>query len=243
MVANATTATTGKHRIRASLIAVSFLASAWVASLVPWQAVAVKALPTLDLSQADPWFVDWRLSALKDDALLCKQALIAPYIDALPIADNAVRNGCGWINSVRMSRAGDIRASFDKITCEAAVALAFWLDHEVQPAAQEYLGQSIASVESLGSYTCRNIVGDPLRHAARSEHAIANAIDIAGFRMGDGRVLSVRSQWRTDSPESKFLRVIRDRACHYFHVVLSPDHNQAHRDHLHLDRGPARRCA
>ena len=235
-------ATFGSHSLRILLAIATLVASAWFAYCIPWRAAVFGVLPKLDLSQGDPWFVDWRLSALKANANLCQHTLLHPFIDALPITDNPLHDGCGWANSVRMSRAGEIRASFDKITCEAAVALAFWLNHEVQPAAQEYLGQHIATVQSLGSYSCRNIVGARLRKTSRSEHAVANAIDIAGFTMADGSVLSVRSQWRTDSPEARFLRSIRDRACRYFHVVLSPDHNQAHQDHLHLERGRLRRC-
>ena len=203
---------------------------------------ALNPLPAIDLNEQNPWFVDWRLAALRYNRDLCKRVLVSPHIDAQPIVDSPLHNGCGWINAVRMVRAGGVHAAFDKITCESAAALTLWLEHDVQQAAQEILGQSVASVRSLGTYSCRNIVGNPLSKMWRSAHATANAIDISGFMLSNGRQISVRAQWHTDGAEALFLRRAHDRACRYFHVVLGPDYNQAHYDHFHLDRGPFWRC-
>src|SRR5262245_26210170 len=84
-------------------------------------------LPALDLGRANPWLADWRLAAMKYNPELCRRVLVAPYTDAQPIADSPPRDGCGWTNAVRMSQAGGVRAGFDKLTCEAATALALWL--------------------------------------------------------------------------------------------------------------------
>ena len=68
-----------------------------------------------------------------------------------------------------------------------------------------------------------------------SEHATANAIDIAGFVIEDGTRISVLRDW--DAGErGRFLDDVRDGACDLFATVLSPDYNAAHRDHLHLDQ-------
>jgi hypothetical protein len=198
-------------------------------------------LPAADLAQSSPWFIDWRLAALRYDPQLCKLVLVPPHIKAQPIPDNPLRNGCGWINAVRVFEVDGLRASFDKITCEAAAALAFWLEHDVQELAVEFLGQRVRAVRSLGTYSCRNIVGNPL-FKMRSEHATANALDIAGFILADGRSISVRSHWPGDSPEARFLKAAHTRACRYFRVVLGPEFNEAHRDHFHLDRGPLMFC-
>jgi len=207
--------------------------------LVPW---SLNPLPALDLGQSNPWFADWRLAALKYNPDLCRRVLAQPHIDAQPIADNPLRDGCGWTNSVRMSQAGGVRAGFDKLTCESAAALALWLEHDVQQVAQEILGRRVASVQSFGTYSCRNIVGNPLWKDMRSEHAIANAVDIGGFTLDDGRSISVRAHWRGDSPEARFLKAAHGRACRYFRVALGPDYNAAHHDHFHFDRGPFWRC-
>jgi len=199
-------------------------------------------LPAIDLSRRGPWLVDWRLASIKYSPAACARTLKSPYIEAEAIADAPMKDDCGWTNSVRLSSAGGVRASFDKVTCEAAVALALWLEHDVQPLATEMLGERVASLQSLGSYACRNIVGNPIWRNVRSQHAYANAIDIGGFVLKSGRVVSVRRHWKGEDKEGRFLRAVHRRACAYFRVVLGPAYNAAHHDHFHLDRGPLSRC-
>ena len=199
-------------------------------------------LPAVDLGQPNPWLIDWRLAALRYNPDLCRRVLVAPHIEAQPIADSPIRDGCGWINAVRMSTAGGVRAGFDKLTCEAAAALALWLEHDLQRVAQEHFGQRVTAVQSFGTFSCRNIVGNPIWKAWRSQHATANAVDIGGFTLADGRRISVRGQWRGDGVEARFLRAAHGSACRYFRVVLGPDFNAAHHDHFHFDRGPLMRC-
>jgi hypothetical protein len=194
-------------------------------------------LPALDLGRSSPWLVDWRLAAMKYHPDLCRRVLVAPHIDAQPIADSPLRDGCGWTNAVRMSQAGGVRAGFDKISCEAATALALWLAHDLQDVAQEIMGQRVTAVQSYGTYSCRNIIGAKFWNNRRSEHASANAVDIGGFTLADGRQISVRGQWKSSGPEARFLRAAHDSACRYFRVALGPDYNAEHHDHFHLDRG------
>ena len=74
----------------------------------------------------------------------------------------------------------------------------------------------------------------------RSEHATANAVDISGFVLADGRRIVVDSGWNGTDDERRFLRSVRAAACKRFRTVLSPDFNAAHQDHFHFDlgRGP-----
>ena len=227
-------------RVMLGLLVVGGLALVFRQGVVPpW----LNPLPAIDLAHASPWLADWRLASLRYDPALCRRVLVKPHIEAQPIADSQVQKGCGWTNGVRMSSAGGVGASFDKVTCEAAAALALWLEHEVQPVAKEILGQRVASVQSYGTYSCRNIIGNPIWKDFRSQHASANAIDIGGFNLADGRRIGVASHWKGSGNEAKFLRAVHGRACRYFRVVLGPDHNDAHRDHFHLDRGPFMRCS
>jgi hypothetical protein len=250
---DAASATTTRRRSRAPRIILLVLVLGGLAfvfrqGLVP---AALNPLPALDLGRANPWLVDWRLAAMKYNPDLCRRVLVAPHTDAQPIADSPLRDGCGWTNAVRMSQAGGVRAGFDKLTCEAATALALWLEHDLQQAAQEILGQRVVEVKDFGTYSCRDIIGKPsgtpgilydyvrskLGVARRSEHATGNAVDIGGFVLANGRQISVRGQWRGDGAEARFLRAAHDSACRYFRVVLGPDYNAEHHDHFHLDRG------
>jgi hypothetical protein len=208
------------------------------------QGLVIPALNPLviDLARPGQWLVDWRLAGIKHHPDVCARTLRAPQIEATPIPDSEIKDGCGWTNAVRLVSAGGIRSGFDKVTCETAVALALWLAHDVQTLAQDILGEPVTSIQSFGSYSCRNIVGNRLWSSVRSQHASANAVDIAGFWLKSGRSISVLRHWHGDSKEASFLRAVHSRACAYFRVALSPDYNAAHHNHFHFDRGPFSRC-
>jgi hypothetical protein len=126
------------------------------------------------------------------------------------------------------------------ITCGEALGLAVWERQSVLPASRDLLGSQVMIVDHLGTYACRDIRGGgPPGH---SQHAYANAIDIAGFRLGDGRRITVAAHYRDPGPRGAFLRKVRKDACRVFGSALGPDYNGAHRDHLHLDMGDWGTC-
>lgn len=136
------------------------------------------------------------------------------------------------LHAVRPAR----RRARHTVTCPVAVALAVWQTQSVQPAAQRHLGTSVRTPTHFGSYSCRRINGRG--EGAFSQHATANAIDIAGFTLRNGSRVTVVRDWTGDDPaRAAFLRDVRDGACRLFGTTLSPDYNAAHRDHLHLDMG------
>jgi hypothetical protein len=135
------------------------------------------------------------------------------------------------------------------LDCSMIPALEQWLAEVVQPAAQARFGQPVTTLSSMGSYSCRSI--DNLGGAQLSEHAFANAIDIGGFRLADGRVISVVKDWkRADTQESAFLHEVHAGACQVFTTVLGPGADVFHYNHIHLDlamhgstdTGPRRYC-
>ena len=226
-------------RILFLLLLIAGIGLAFRQGLVP---VRYSPLPALDLDS--PWglLVDWQLAELRRDGELCSRVLVPPHIEAVAIRDNPLKKGCGWTNSVRVSSVGDAKLPVDTLSCQAAAALALWMTHEVQPLAQSMLGQRVASVQHMGTYSCRNIIGNPFWKDMRSEHATANAIDISGFKLENGQSLSVLKDWRGDGREAAFLRAVHKGACRYFRVALGPDFNRAHRDHFHFDRGILSTC-
>lgn len=150
-----------------------------------------------------------------------------------------VSGACATRDTVRLQD-GSLSPAAPVMTCPQALAYAFWTRHAVQPAARAELGERVASVEHYGTYACRNLYGRAT--GARSQHAYANALDVAAFRMASGRRVSVLSDFRDEREKGRFLRRVRDGACPWFAAVLSPDYNAAHRDHLHLDMGRFRAC-
>lgn len=150
-----------------------------------------------------------------------------------------VSGACATRDTVRLQGAS-LSPADPVMTCPQALAYAFWARHSVQPAARAELGEVVASVEHYGTYACRNLYGRAT--GSRSQHAYANALDVAAFRTASGRRVSVLGDFRDDGAEGRFLRRVRDGACPWFAAVLSPDYNTAHRDHLHLDMGRFRAC-
>jgi hypothetical protein len=222
----------------AALLAFCVFASFWL-GLVPQ-----RYSPFAPLSLDDPprWFVDARLATLRREPAYCRVLLKPPHVVASPAAEQPIVNGCGWSNAFRVAEVAGARLSIDKLSCEATAALALWLEREVQPLARQMLGSPVVEIRHYGGYNCRNIAGNVFWKDVRSQHATANAIDIAGFTLADGRTVSVAKGWPGNGPEGRFLRAAHGAACAYFRVAIGPDFNAAHRDHFHLDRGPMWRC-
>jgi hypothetical protein len=203
---------------------------------------ALSPLPAVDLSAPNAWFVDWRIAELKRDRALCSRVLRPPVIAASAVSDNPIKAGCGWENAVRISNAGGASLSVGTVSCEVAAGIAMWMAHEVQPLALEILGARVTSVQHLGTYACRNVLGRKMWRDVRSEHASANALDVSGFTLSDGRQVTVVRHWSGSGREAQFLREIHARACRYFRVAIGPEFNALHRDHFHYDRGFLSRC-
>jgi hypothetical protein len=108
-----------------------------------------------------------------------------------------------------------------------------WVQRSIQPAAMRVYGVPITELKIAGSYACR-----PINHASGSilsEHGHANALDVSGFVLADGRSVSVKRGWRGDQRERAFLHIVHDGACEHFTTVLSPDYDSNHHDHFHVD--------
>jgi hypothetical protein len=179
----------------------------------------------------------WRLER---DPALCRAALATAGFSAEPVPDLA-DGGCGYANAVRVSRTRLALSASFVATCPLAVAWAMVERHAVEPAARRHLGREVSAIRHYGTFACRNIYH---RAEARlSRHARAEAIDVAGFALADGSATNLAADWNgPDAGRRAFWRAVRDGACDLFDVVLSPDYNAAHRDHLHLDLNGGRAC-
>ena len=186
----------------------------------------------LDLRDAPGWASASKLAALRGNPSLCRDVLIRSKV-AFSALDPMGEGPCRREDRTVLS-AFPLVPDRPATSCAVAAALSFWLDKGIQPAARRILGQEVARIEHLGSYSCRRLYGGV--DGPWSEHATGNAIDIAAFILGDGQRVSVLRDWPGNSDEAQFLRNVRDSACESFGTVLSPDYNAAHADHLHLDQ-------
>ncbi|MCD2316365.1 extensin family protein [Sphingomonas sp. IC-11] len=156
-----------------------------------------------------------------------------------PLPDRSFGPGCGIVGTVKLLDIGVPTTNLGAVRCGQALTYAQWARNAVAPAAYQILGSELAKVESMGSYNCRNVAGT----ARRSGHSVANAIDVGGFLLKDGRRISVLNDWNSPDPDvRRFMQVIHASACKRFGTVLGPNYNSAHRNHFHLEADRARFC-
>jgi hypothetical protein len=197
-------------------------------------------VPWTRINFDDPigYFTSAKIASLRDDPEQCRALLADTQTGDLPAPDRSGEGGCGYTDG--MFLAGDDEArtlAYRPVpvitSCPVAAALYVWETRIVQPAAQRHFGIGVNRIHHVGSYSCRPVAG---RQDGRlSEHATANALDLAAFELENGELVSVRRDWDENGVKAAFLRDVRDGGCRVFSTVLSPDYNPAHYDHLHLD--------
>ena len=184
------------------------------------------------------------IAALRSDPVACYAALDGSEMDYTPVEPRAPRPNasCGWDAAVQVTQSNlDYATPEPEVaSCALAAALYVWEREVVRPAALAHLGSDAVEVVHYGTYACRRVNNS--QAGSWSEHAGANAIDVAGFRLADGREIGVR-HWDVDDERAAFLREVRDGSCPLFRGVLGPEYNAAHDDHFHLDMGEWEICS
>ncbi len=161
-----------------------------------------------------------------------------------PVPDTYAAPGCNKLGTVQlMALAGDRTsvgiANIGPVQCKVAKAFGDWARFGVDRAARQILRSPVVRIETMGSYSCRNVAGSQ----QRSAHAHAGAIDVSAFVLADGRRIAVKGDWRSGDPAAReFLRVVHKSACKRFGTVLGPEYNAAHEDHFHLEGTGATFC-
>ncbi len=123
--------------------------------------------------------------------------------------------------------------------CSMAEAVATWVREDLT-AMTAQLGSSPRSLDNYASYDCRGrnrVVG-----AKISEHGLANAIDVRGVHLANGKFAEF-----TDRRLGRgFREAVRKSVCERFTTVLGPGSDGYHENHIHVDlaqrRGGYRLC-
>jgi len=194
-------------------------------------------VPWTDLDLKDPigTFTGRKLALLGDYPGLCRALLRQAGVEDVAVPPRLSPPSCGYTDGMRLVGGAVGYAPAGLVTaCPVAAALHLFDTRVVQFAALRHFNSRVVSIEHFGSYSCRRLYGRS--EGEFSEHATADAVDIAGFILADGTRIRVLSDWPREGPKAAFLRDVRDGACDLFATVLSPDYNSAHRDHLHLDQ-------
>lgn len=227
----------GDRRILTLLIFIAILlaAMAWLRDNPqhdPWA--------PLDLRNPDGLATAAKWSSLRSDMQICQKVLERSEIN-FEVLERSGEGACTRPDRIILEDS-PLAPSAPVATCAVNAAMASWLHKTVEPAARDIMDSPLASVRHLGTFSCRRLYG---RNNGRwSQHATGNAIDVAGFVLEDGTEISIVSDWAEEAStdrKARFLRRVRSGACKVFGTVLSPDYNEAHRDHLHLDQAPGNR--
>lgn len=203
----------------------------------PWDRLA-----PLNLDEAPDRLTALRLKRLDDRPEECQAILALSGAVTEPLADRNDGGGCGWQSAVRVDRTLLQTRSPFVLSCRATVTLLLWERHVVAPAALKHFGEPATGLDHFGSYSCRAVGAGSTSSGRLSRHGRADAIDIGGFRLRSGRRIQVLGGWTGEADEAAFLRDVHAGACRYFDVVLGPDNDASHANHLHLDRGASRYC-
>lgn len=187
----------------------------------------------LDLREPPDRFVRYKLRRLDEQPAQCLAVLrqAGARFDALPDRDGPGQ--CGWTDAVRLRGTGVASLSSPTVvTCPLAASLVLFDRQVVQPAARLAFKQPVARIDHVGSYACRNIYHRA--DAPLSRHARAQAIDIDGFVLADGRRIGIGADWNNQHARGQFLRAVHDGGCRVSGMVLGPDYNAQHRGHFHI---------
>lgn len=191
--------------------------------------------PTVPLRISDPVtpLTEWKLDRAAANQAQCL-ATLDGFASLRPLDPLEDSEQCFISDRVDLSGVGDARLSPIETRCAIALRLAMWEKHSVQPAAARFLDTSVTAIDHIGSYNCRAIRTSAGPSPRMSTHATADAIDISGFLLADGERIRLIADWESSGRRAAFLRAVRDGACDWFSLTLSPDYNRLHADHFHL---------
>ena len=147
----------------------------------------------------------------------------------------------GPVDGVRIRGSGKADAPTNYLDCRLASALLAW--------APMLRAKGVVGLEHYSMYRPESVVANSNKP---SGHSLGWAIDVAKFELGDGRVLSVLDDWKNRArgadpcrswPDDEAGRLMRQLVCEaaargLFYTVVTPHHNDAHGNHVHLEIDP-----
>lgn len=147
----------------------------------------------------------------------------------------------GPIDGIRVHGSGKADAPTNYLDCRLAGRLLAW--------APLLRAKGVVGLEHYSMYRSDSVVSATNKP---SGHASGRAIDVAKFELSDGRVLSVEGDWTNRTrggdpcrswPDDDDGRLMRELVCEaaargLFQIVVTPHHNDAHGNHVHLEFDP-----
>ena len=196
-------------------------------------------------AEPDPQAASETASAKPDEPSAC-QIRIADRIAVIePLPSLAGPGDCGANDVVRLEAI--IQPDKSRVTlsppatmrCTMAEALANWVRDDLTATIAQ-LGSAPRALDNYASYDCRG--RNRVAGARISQHGLANAIDVRGVQLANGRFASFTDR----KLDREFRETVRKSVCERFTTVLGPGSDGHHEDHIHMDlaerRGGYRLC-
>ncbi len=147
-------------------------------------------------AEAAPKPPAWSEAEIADAKAHC--AIVLKRIHAVALPHEPIKEGaCGAPAPIELVSIGEkpqVALSPPAIvTCDLAEALTQWFENDVQPLARKHLKSEIVTIETMSSYSCRNAYGR--KKTKLSEHGLANALDIGGFKTATTKTAEVLDDW------------------------------------------------
>ncbi|MCM7277235.1 extensin family protein [Enterobacter bugandensis] len=186
----------------------------------------------LNLDDPPGRITQYKLRRLTPEACasLLAQANQKKLIRTQAVADSG--GECPLNNVVRVRDFGPVSLNGSFLaSCPLALSSALFVNQQARPLTKRFTGSELTRIEHLGSFACRNIYHRP--DARRSEHATAEALDIAAFRLANGERVTVLNGWKSAKTQP-WLKALLAASCGYYGNGLGPEFNAAHASHFHL---------
>ena len=170
----------------------------------------------VDLNAAPGWIAHWQLGRLAADSQRCRTALATTREIFTPVKDRKIDQGCGLNDVVRTDHSPIAFSPRTTATCGLTAAL-IWYQAALQDVALSQMHTRLIRVDQLGTFACRNVNSEAI--GSHSQHATANAIDIAAFHFANGRTITVARDYGADTPEGG--RASSALGGRYLHIFLT----------------------
>ncbi|WP_082512527.1 extensin family protein [Afipia sp. Root123D2] len=194
---------------------------------------APHAVPPVAADQAPP-AAEAAVQPKPPEPSACRLALTDAIAVAPSVPSVVGPGGCGGDDLVRLEAVvlPDARRVAVKpaaiLRCMMATAIANWVREDAAPLLAG-LGTEMTELDNFDSFECRG--RNRVKGAKLSEHGKANALDVRGFKLADGTVLSLTDRTVARTTREKVLMSV----CSRFSTVLGPGSDWYHEDHIHLD--------
>jgi len=167
-------------------------------------------------------------AALAEPGKICRtRGIIGEKVDPIP----GKLQGCGLSRGVRVHEVAGVSLSRPAVMdCGTAKALNKWVKKGLNKSFKR--GKSVTEIRVAAGYACRT--RNSQKGAKISEHGRGKAIDISGFVLKSGEVVTVLEGWN-DRAWKRKLRKAWKKACGTFGTVLGPNADRFHKDHFHFD--------